>query len=226
MKPIPDNLRSAISTVFGDRTDLALKYHEFLATEGVVRGVIGPREVDRLWERHLLNSAAIGELIPDESVVVDIGSGGGLPGIPLAIARPDLRVSLVEPMLRRTQFMLDFLDEIGDDLHVFVVRGRAEQKEVITEAGGADIVTSRAVAPLHQLMKWSLPLLHDEGVALAIKGESAGDEVARDMTALVAYGAGEVDVVQCGEGVLETPTTVVRVKKSGHRKRPSRRKGK
>ncbi|MCW4354795.1 16S rRNA (guanine(527)-N(7))-methyltransferase RsmG [Hoyosella sp. YIM 151337] len=224
VKPIPEQLQAAVATIFGERTALAVKYHDFLATEGVVRGVIGPREVDRLWDRHLLNSAAIGELIPEDSVTIDIGSGGGLPGIPLAIARPDLKVNLVEPMLRRTQFLLDFLEET--ELDIVVVRGRAEQKEVVTEVGGADVVTSRAVAPLLQLMKWSLPLLHDEGTALAIKGESAGDEVARDMRGLKALGADDVDVVRCGEHVLEVPTTVVRVKKSGHRKRPSRRKGK
>ncbi|AEF43013.1 16S rRNA (guanine(527)-N(7))-methyltransferase RsmG [Hoyosella subflava] len=223
MKHIPDHLQAAVTEIFGDRIDNATKYHDYLASEGVTRGVIGPRETDRIWDRHILNSAAIGELIPENSSVVDIGSGGGLPGIPLAIARPDLQVTLVEPMLRRTQFLLDFLETA--ELNVVVVRGRAEQKEVVTEVGGADIVTSRAVAPLLQLMRWSLPLLHDEGVALAVKGESAREEVARDMKGLPAIGAGEVDVLLCGQGVLEVPTTVVRVRKSGHRKRSLRRKG-
>lgn len=136
---------ASAATVFGDRLDLARRYCTALATAGVERGLIGPREVPRLWDRHLLNCAVLGELIAEGASVVDIGSGAGLPGIPLAIARPDLRITLVEPLLRRTVFLSEFIESVG--LDVTVVRGRAEQSGVMKEAGGADVVTSRAVAP-------------------------------------------------------------------------------
>jgi 16S rRNA (guanine527-N7)-methyltransferase len=144
------------ATIFGDRLDLARRYCTALATAGVERGLIGPREVPRLWDRHILNCAVLGELIAEGASVVDIGSGAGLPGIPLAIARPDLRITLVEPLLRRTVFLSEFIEAVG--LDVTVVRGRAEQSGVMKEAGGADVVTSRAVAPLGKLAQWSLPL--------------------------------------------------------------------
>ncbi|MBY4126895.1 16S rRNA (guanine(527)-N(7))-methyltransferase RsmG [Rhodococcus fascians] len=202
------HLKSIADHVFGDRIDLARKYHDSLATAGVERGLIGPREVPRLWERHILNCSAIGELIDEGETVVDIGSGAGLPGIPLAIARPDLRVTLVEPLLRRTVYLAEIIEEL--DLNVLVVRGRAEQPGVKKEAGGADVVTSRAVAPLEKLAKWSLPLLHDHGRMLALKGSSAGEEIERDRASLTRMGAGKLEVVECGVGVLPTPTIVVR----------------
>lgn len=201
-------LMAVAEQMFGDRLDLARRYHESLATAGVERGLIGPREVPRLWERHILNCAAIGELIDEGETVVDIGSGAGLPGIPLAIARPDLRVTLVEPLLRRTVYLAEFIDE--HDLNVLVVRGRAEQPGVKKEAGGADVVTSRAVAPLEKLAKWSLPLVHERGRMLALKGSSASEEIERDRTSLTRMGAGKLEVVECGVGLLPTPTIVVR----------------
>ncbi|MFI0142208.1 16S rRNA (guanine(527)-N(7))-methyltransferase RsmG, partial [Streptomyces luteogriseus] len=143
--------------VFGDRYEIAERYYQSLATDGVERGLIGPREVPRLWERHLLNCAVIGELIAEGESVVDVGSGAGLPGIPLAIARPDLKVTLVEPLLRRSVYLAEFIESNG--LDVLVVRGRAEESGVVKEAGGADVVTSRAVAPLEKLARWSLPLI-------------------------------------------------------------------
>lgn len=202
------HLMSIADQVFGDRIDLARRYHDSLATAGVERGLIGPREIPRLWERHILNCAAIGELIDEGETVVDIGSGAGLPGIPLAIARPDLRVTLVEPLLRRTVYLAEIIEEL--DLNVLVVRGRAEQPGVKKEAGGADVVTSRAVAPLEKLAKWSLPLVHDNGRMLALKGSSAGEEVERDRASLTRMGAGKLEVVECGVDLLPTPTIVVR----------------
>lgn len=201
-------LMAIAEQVFGDRIELARRYHDSLATAGVERGLIGPREVPRLWERHILNCAAIGELIDEGETVVDIGSGAGLPGIPLAIARPDLRVTLVEPLLRRTVYLAEFIEE--HDLNVLVVRGRAEQPGVKKEAGGADVVTSRAVAPLEKLAKWSLPLVHDHGRMLALKGLSAAEEIERDRASLTRMGAGKLEVVECGVGLLTTPTIVVR----------------
>lgn len=193
--------------VFGDRISLARRYADLLAGPGVERGLLGPREVDRLWERHILNCAAAAELLEADMAVVDIGSGAGLPGLPLAIARPDLRVTLVEPMLRRT----DFLEMVVADLGIAagVVRGRAEDASVRMAAGGADAVTSRAVASLGKLTRWSLPLLRPGGQMLALKGERAEAEVAEYAAAMAALGATGVRVVRCGTGYLDPPTTVV-----------------
>ncbi|SDE55646.1 16S rRNA (guanine(527)-N(7))-methyltransferase RsmG [Rhodococcus tukisamuensis] len=214
-----DDMPEAAQTVFGDRLDLAVKYRDSLATAGVERGLIGPREVPRLWDRHLLNCAVIGELIAEGESVVDVGSGAGLPGIPLAIARPDLRITLVEPLLRRSVYLAEFIEEVG--LDVRVVRGRAEQPGVLHEAGGADVVTSRAVAPLEKLARWSIPLVHEGGRMLAMKGSSAAEEISRDQASLTRLGAGKLEIVECGAAILPTPTIVVRaerVPRRGHRR--------
>ncbi|MEV6770874.1 16S rRNA (guanine(527)-N(7))-methyltransferase RsmG [Nocardia sp. NPDC051030] len=199
---------AAAAVVFGDRLDKARLYYRALAGAGVERGLIGPREVPRLWDRHILNCAVIGDLIAEGATVVDVGSGAGLPGIPLAIARPDLRITLVEPLLRRTVFLSEFIEEAGLD-NVTVVRGRAEQPGVKKEAGGADVVTSRAVAPLARLAGWSMPLVRDNGRMLALKGISAAEELERDRADLTKAGAGRAEVLECGVGVLETPTVVI-----------------
>jgi 16S rRNA (guanine527-N7)-methyltransferase len=207
--------------VFGDRLLLARQYHAVLATAGVERGLIGPREVPRLWDRHILNCAVLGELIPAGASVVDVGSGAGLPGIPLAIARPDLRVTLVEPLLRRTIFLAEFIEMAG--LDVTVIRGRAEQPDVRKEVGGADVVTSRAVAPLAKLAKWSLPLVHDHGRMLALKGSSAAEELERDRAELSRVGGGHAEILECGAGIVSPPTVVVSVERlAGSARRASR----
>lgn len=206
--------------VFGDRFDLAQRYHESLSTDGVERGLIGPREVPRLWERHILNCAVLGELIEADERVVDVGSGAGLPGIPLAIARPDLRVTLVEPLLRRSVYLAEFV-ETHDLENVLVVRGRAEQPGVVHEAGGADVVTSRAVAPLAKLAKWSIPLIHEGGRMLALKGSSAAEEIERDRDELAKLGAGNLEVLECGTDLLEVPTLVVKAERIA---KPQRRR--
>ncbi|MFD6155476.1 16S rRNA (guanine(527)-N(7))-methyltransferase RsmG [Nocardia sp. NPDC060256] len=213
---------ASAAVVFGDRLDLARRYCAALATAGVERGLIGPREVPRLWDRHILNCAVIGELIAEGASVVDIGSGAGLPGIPLAIARPDLRITLVEPLLRRTIFLSEFIEAAG--LDVTVVRGRAEQSGVLKEAGGADVVTSRAVAPLGKLAQWSLPLLRDHGQMLALKGVSAAEELARDGEALERAGAGNATVVECGAGIVSTPTLIISAERLPRAERAPRRR--
>jgi len=210
-----EDLPDAARTIFGDRLELAEKYHLSLATDGVERGLIGPREVPRLWERHLLNCAVIGELIEEAESVVDVGSGAGLPGIPLAIARPDLRITLVEPLLRRSVYLAEFAESVG--LDILVVRGRAEQPGVIKEVGGADVVTSRAVAPLEKLARWSIPLIHEGGRMLAMKGSSAAEEISRDRASLTRMGAGKLEIVECGVDLLPTPTTVVRAERVSRR---------
>ncbi|WP_024801414.1 16S rRNA (guanine(527)-N(7))-methyltransferase RsmG [Nocardia sp. BMG51109] len=219
---------AAAEQVFGDRLSLARRYHAVLASVGVERGLIGPREVPRLWDRHILNCAVIGELIPAAATVVDIGSGAGLPGIPLAIARPDLRVTLVEPLLRRTIFLAEFIESVG--LEMTVVRGRAEQPDVRKTTGGADVVTSRAVAPLAKLAKWSLPLVHDRGHMLALKGASVAEELERDRAELVRAGGGHAKVLECGAGIVSPPTVVLsverlpRAERRAERGKPPRRR--
>lgn len=214
---------SVAEEVFGDRMALALRYEELLAGAGVTRGLIGPREVERLWDRHILNSAAVAELIEPGAWVVDIGSGAGLPGIPVAIARPDLRVTLVEPMLRRTEFLNEAVAELG--ITADVVRGRAEDPAVRERLSGADVVLSRAVAGLDKLARWSLPLLRPGGRMLALKGERAEVEVADHRAAMGKMGATDIRVLRCGSDFLSPPTTVVLAVRSERRPGSPERRG-
>ena len=164
--------------IFGDNLARAERYHDLLATTGTTRGFIGPRETPKLWDRHILNCAVLGEAIAAGLTVADIGSGAGLPGIPLAIARPDLTIYLVEPLLKRSTFLTEVVHELGLE-NVTVIRGRAEEREVKAILGLVDVVTSRAVAPLGKLAGWSLPLVKPGGHMLAMKGASVYDELAR-----------------------------------------------
>lgn len=209
----PQDWRPAAERLFGSGYPAARRFAELLGTDGVVRGLIGPRETDRLWERHLLNCVAVAELIPPGATVVDVGSGAGLPGIVLAIARTDISVTLVESLARRTAF----LDEAVVALHladrVSVYRGRAEQ--AVSALPPADVVTARAVAPLDRLAAWCLPLLRQGGLLLAIKGTSAADEVRAHETAIRAMGGGVPEVRRCGAGLIEPPATVVVVHREG-----------
>lgn len=198
--------------IFGDRLDVAVRYAAWLADAGVVRGLIGPREVGRLWERHILNSAVIGEVIDEGARVVDIGSGAGLPGIPLAVARPDLTVQLVEPLLRRATFLSEVVEDLGLT-NVEVHRGRAEEKSIVKAVGGADVVTSRAVAPVGRLMGWSLPLARKGGFVRALKGSSVAEEFERDAVEIRRAGGSAGRVLTVGEGVLEHPTFVAEVER-------------
>lgn len=198
----------AAAAVFGSGLDRAVAYARLLATDGTVRGLIGPREVPRLWDRHLLNSAVVAELIPPGARVVDAGSGAGLPGIPLALARPDLAVTLLEPLARRVTFLDECVATLGLT-GVTVVRGRAEEGPARRTLGGADVVTARAVAPLDRLTGWCLPLLRPGGVLLAIKGSSAAEELAGTRAALLAAGASDAELASCGAGTVDPPTTVV-----------------
>ena len=193
------------SEVFKDRLLLAEKYHDLLATDGSTRGFIGPREVPRLWERHLINCAVIGDVMDEGATVVDVGSGAGLPGIPLAIARPDLRITLIEPLLKRSVFLQEVVDKLALD-NVTVIRGRAEEGPIKKAVAGADIVTSRAVAPLGKLAKWSLPLVRRGGEMIAMKGESVHEELARDAADIKKTGGGkaQVEVVR-GTTIIRIP---------------------
>ena len=181
-------------------------YAELLATQGTLRGLIGPREVPRLWDRHLLNCAVLERLIPEESTVADIGTGAGLPGIVLALVRPDLQVSLVEPLLRRTTFLQEAVDELGLG-NATVVRSRAED----LPSASYDVVTSRAVAPLGKLAGWCLPLCAEGGLMLAMKGSSAEEELDASERELEALGAEVWHIHQLGVDELAQPTTVVSI---------------
>ena len=193
--------------LFGTHLQLACSYADLLVGPGVERGLLGPREIERIWERHILNSVVVSELIGPGASVVDIGSGAGLPGLPLAIARPDLTVTLVEPLLRRADFLAEAVQVLR--LPVHVVRGRAEESAVRSRCAGADFVVSRAVADLEKLTRWGLPLLRSGGRMLAIKGERAAAEVAGSRRKMAALGATAVEVVRCGVGRLDAPATVV-----------------
>jgi 16S rRNA (guanine527-N7)-methyltransferase len=204
LPPAPEQARE----VFGDRFEDAVRYAELLAEAGVQRGLIGPREVPRLWERHLLNCAVLSEVVPEGVTVCDVGSGAGLPGIPLALVREDLKITLLEPLLRRTTFLTEVVELLGLD-HVTVVRGRAE--EVMGKLTPVHVVTARAVAPLDRLATWGIPLLRPYGEMLALKGDTAEEELKAAGTALSKLGAVETSILHVGEGVVDPLSTVVRV---------------
>lgn len=159
--------------LFGPASEAIKRYVDILSSRGVEWGLIGPREGDRLWERHVLNSVALSPLLPEGATVVDVGSGAGLPGIPLALYRPDLRVTLLESLLRRSEFLSLAVEELGLADRVDVVRGRAEEHR-----GRYGVVTARAVAPLDRLIGWCSPLLAPGGALVALKGASASAELA------------------------------------------------
>ncbi len=219
----------AAADVFGEGLGRAERYAQILAGAGVERGIIGPREADRLWDRHLLNSAALAELLGSGDEIADIGSGAGLPGIPLALARPDVRVTLIEPLLRRSDFLREVVDDLGVD--ITVVRGRAEEQGVRQQVGEIDAVVSRAVASLDKLTRWSMPLLRSGGRMLALKGQRAEAEVDEHRRAMEMLGAVDARVVTCGVDYLDPPVTVVTAQRgeprSANRRAPraGRRRG-
>jgi 16S rRNA (guanine527-N7)-methyltransferase len=210
--------------MFGDQLALARQFAGALASGATIRGLIGPREIPRLWDRHLLNCAIVTDLVPVGARIVDVGSGAGLPGIAMAIRRRDLHVDLVEPLQRR----VTFLDEVVQDLQlsdrVRVVRGRAEDAAVKAEIGNAEWVTARAVAPLYRLVRWCLPLLRASGRLLALKGATAATELAEHQAVIYRLGGRDLEVVGCGAGVLAEPTAVVVVQR-GAAGPPRARKG-
>lgn len=190
-------------------------YADLLTTHGTLRGLIGPREVPRLWDRHLMNCAVVAELLPPDCTVCDLGSGAGLPGIVLALVRPDVRVTLLEPLLRRALFLQEVVDQLGLT-NAVVHRARAEGLPKRTEFG---VVTARAVAPLSRLARWALPLCRPGGELLALKGASAATEVADAAPEISSLGGAAPVIVQLGGEILTSPVTVVRVRRrpgTGH----------
>jgi len=193
--------------VFGGAAATAERYAGLLAGVGVERGVLGPNEVSRIWERHLLNSAVVAELVPRGYSLVDLGSGAGLPGIVLAMLLPDSEVVLLEPMLRRATFLEECVAELGLG-NARVVRARAEQM-----AGelAVDVVTARAVAPLDRLAALAVGLLKPGGIVLAVKGAKASAEVRDAKPALDRLGLRDAEVLVAGSGKVDPAATVVRL---------------
>lgn len=212
INPAPPPTPAVARQIFGAQLAGAERFVALLAEHGVTRGLIGPRELDRLWDRHVLNSAVLAELLPPNITVVDVGSGAGLPGIPLALARPDLKITLLEPMARRVAWLEEAIADLG--LEVTVVRGRAEDGPVRRALADQDVVTARAVAPLAKLAGWTLPLLRPGGQLLALKGASALEEITRDTDAVAAIGGEQPEIRHCGAEVLEVPVTVVAIKRA------------
>ena len=159
------------------------RYVDILAKRGIEWGLLGPREGDKLWQRHIANSVALNDAIPQGVEVADVGSGAGLPGIPIAITRPDLTVTLIEPLLRRANFLTLAVEELGLEDRVEVLRSRAEDTK-----RRYDVVVCRAVAPLTKLLGWTTPLFADGGQLLALKGESAEQEIRDARPTLVRAG--------------------------------------
>ncbi len=202
----PDELGVAASEIFKDHLGAAERFAGYLAVEGPKRGLIGPREVPRLWDRHMLNCAVLAELMPAGATVADVGAGAGLPGMVLAIARPDLRLCLIEPMLRRTTWLTEVVAELRLP-NVEVLRSRAESVPVGTQF---DVVTARAVASLEALIPLCLPLVKTGGTLLAMKGLRASQEVSDAAAVLEALDL-DASVVPLGEGKIPDPTMAVRV---------------
>lgn len=200
--PVPDVARGVFPP---ERLLLAERYAALLATDGVTRGLIGPREAPRLWERHLVNCALLSEVLPAGATVCDVGAGAGLPGLVLAIARPDLRVTLVEPLLRRTSFLGEVVADLGLD-NVEVVRGRAD---ALHGRRSFDVVTSRAVAPLPRLLEWCMPLVAPQGAMVAMKGSSLTSEIKEAAPVLARLGCAAPEVLEVDEG--PSTATLVRV---------------
>ncbi len=188
-------------------------FAEVLASDGVEQGLIGPREVPRIWSRHLLNCAVVADpaenLLLPGAVVADVGSGAGLPGLVWALARPDLKLVLIEPLLRRASFLTTVVDRLNLRSAVTVTRVRAEDLAKQGDWAGVDVVTARAVAPLVKLLGWTVPLLRPGGTMVALKGSSVSTEVAEAGPVAAVLGITDLRIVVCGQGVVEPPTTVV-----------------
>jgi len=192
---------------FGDRLPLAVAYAELLRSDGIDHGLIGPREGDRLWSRHLLNCAVLRDMVEPAHLVADVGSGAGLPGIPLAIAVPGLHVTLIEPLERRAAFLASAVESLGLGEQLDVVRARAEDLPDLN--AGFDVVTARALAPLSGLLGWTVPLTRVGGRVVAMKGAKVREELAAARRELRRYGVQEWRVHSLGQGIVTPPTTVV-----------------
>ncbi len=196
---------AAAVAIFGDQIDQARSFAQTLANDSDELGLLGPRELDKLWSRHILNSAVVAELVRPGDKVADVGSGAGLPGIPMAIARPDADFVLIEPMERRSSWILEVVEHLGLK-NARVLRSRAED---VTEQD-FDIVTARAVAALDKLLKMCVPLLKPGGALIALKGSKAAEEIANAKKLEKKLGISSFEILVCGEKFLAEPTSVVK----------------
>jgi 16S rRNA (guanine527-N7)-methyltransferase len=203
---VPDVTAAGAAALFGEALPAAERYADLLIGPGVERGLVGPAEAVRIWDRHILNCAVVADLVPDQCVLADLGSGAGLPGIVLALLRPEADVLLIESMARRTAFLTECVDTLGLS-RVRVIRGRAED---LAGEISADIVTARAVAPLSKLAGWAIGLCRPGGTVLAIKGASAQSEVTESRAVLRQLGISDLAVLQVGSDRVDPPATVVR----------------
>ena len=199
---------NAAASIFGDGIDRARRYAELLVRDGELLGLVGPRELPKLWTRHILNSAVVAELVNDGEEVADVGSGAGLPGIPMAIARPGARFTLIEPMERRSDWLKSVVSELGLT-NVTVLRARAEEVGSVYDA-----VTARAVAALPQLLRLCVPLTRNGGRVLALKGSKAQDEIDKATPQMKKLKVSGFEIVHCGTQFLAEPTLVVRTEVS------------
>ena len=206
MVPVAEAPASA-AAVLGAALPAAQHYAGLLTGPGVERGLIGPGEATRIWDRHILNCAVLAELVPDRCLLADLGSGAGLPGIVLALLRPHAEIVLIESLARRVAFLEECVTELGLG-RVRVLRGRAED---LAPEVQADIVTARAVAPLDRLAGWAMGLCRPGGTVLAMKGASAAAELAAARPVLRRLGAVDQAVLQVGSGKVDPPATVVRL---------------
>lgn len=194
--------------VFGDYIDKARKFFDLLVRDGDLLGLIGPRELPKLWTRHILNSAVVAELVPDAKLVADVGSGAGFPGIPMAIMKPTSHFVLIEPMERRSSWLSDVVvPELGLT-NVQVLRGRAEEAPL----RNYDVVTARAVSALPKLLRMLVPLAVQGGEILALKGSKAQDEIQESQSLVKKLKIATFEIVTAGEKVMQEPTTIVRVR--------------
>jgi 16S rRNA (guanine527-N7)-methyltransferase len=190
--------------VFGSQIGLARQYAQKLANDSDELGLLGPRELDKIWSRHILNSAVVAELIKPGDLVADVGSGAGLPGIPMAIAAPESNFVLIEPMERRASWLQEVVGEL-DLENVEIIRARAEE----VEGGEFDVVTARAVAALDKLLRLCVPLLKPGGKVIALKGSKAPEEILEAQKLKKKLKIESFEIVVCGENFLAEPTSVV-----------------
>lgn len=204
--PVLESEPAVAATLFGDRIDVARSFTNELARRGEELGLIGPLELPRLWTRHILNSALVAPLLEAGGTVGDVGSGAGLPGLVLAIARPDVSMTLIEPMERRVEWLRGEADRLGLE-NVTVVRARAED---VADELVLDQVTARAVSALSKLIPLTVPLVRSGGQLILMKGARVDDEVAAARKVILRKRLEDVEVLELGVGVVEETTRVFR----------------
>lgn len=213
-----ESIPPAARALFAAVLPQAAAFAALLRGPGTERGLLGPREAGRLWSRHLLNCGVVAAHLPDRATVADVGSGAGLPGVVWALLRPDARLTLIEPLLRRSAFLHEVVESLGLP-NVEVLRARAEDLHGVRTFG---VVAARGVAPLERLLPWCLPLVEPGGELIALKGASAAAEIAAARSSLHSMGATTAVINTYGEGMVSPPTTAVQVRAGGGGGRSSR----